>query len=199
MLVTRTREQAEGLVDRLHGPGRQCRGRAADHDGAGRRRPRRSPERRVRVRALGIAAMGSVHERDCGSPRHRCGRRRGDCRHARRGRRAGNCRVRSKLTRGHAGPGCRPSTTRRGLGGSDAGSRHGRRDGVVSGRRGSARRLRRTRSRAGGATVIVQHIYRSVMPDVAPDRLGRRSSGGIDAITLTSGSTARHLVGGARR
>jgi uroporphyrinogen-III synthase len=47
---------------------------------------------------------------------------------------------------------------------------------------------------AGGATVIVQLIYRSVMPDVAPDRLGAALSTGVDAITLTSGSTARNLA-----
>jgi uroporphyrinogen-III synthase len=46
----------------------------------------------------------------------------------------------------------------------------------------------------GGATVIVQIIYRSVMPDVAPDRLRSALGTGIDAITLTSGSTARNLT-----
>jgi uroporphyrinogen-III synthase len=47
---------------------------------------------------------------------------------------------------------------------------------------------------AGGATVTEQHIYRSVMPETAPERLHAAFDGGIDAITLTSGSTARHLV-----
>ncbi|HUZ68572.1 MAG TPA: uroporphyrinogen-III synthase [Candidatus Saccharimonadales bacterium] len=46
----------------------------------------------------------------------------------------------------------------------------------------------------GGATVIVQCIYRSVMPAAAPDRLRAALGMGIDAITLTSGSTARNLT-----
>jgi uroporphyrinogen-III synthase len=48
--------------------------------------------------------------------------------------------------------------------------------------------------RGSGATVAVQHIYRSVMPDAAPRRLRAAMAEGIDAITLTSGSTARHLA-----
>jgi uroporphyrinogen-III synthase len=48
--------------------------------------------------------------------------------------------------------------------------------------------------RQQGATVAVQHIYRSAMPDAAPERLRAAIHGGIDAITLTSGSTARHLA-----
>ena len=48
--------------------------------------------------------------------------------------------------------------------------------------------------RAQGATVTEQHIYRSVMPHAAPERLRAAFDSGIDAITLTSGSTARHLV-----
>jgi uroporphyrinogen-III synthase len=47
---------------------------------------------------------------------------------------------------------------------------------------------------AAGATVIVQPIYRSVMPGIAPDRLRSALGTGIDAITLTSGSTARNLT-----
>lgn len=48
--------------------------------------------------------------------------------------------------------------------------------------------------RGQGATVTVQHIYRSVMPDAAPERLHAAIGAGVDAITLTSGSTARHLA-----
>jgi len=48
--------------------------------------------------------------------------------------------------------------------------------------------------RAAGAIVTEQHIYRSAMPASAPDRLRAAFDGGVDAITLTSGSTARHLV-----
>jgi uroporphyrinogen-III synthase len=48
--------------------------------------------------------------------------------------------------------------------------------------------------RAGGAFVTVQHIYRSVMPASAPGRLRAAFAAGVDAITLTSGSTARNLV-----
>jgi uroporphyrinogen III methyltransferase/synthase len=48
--------------------------------------------------------------------------------------------------------------------------------------------------RAGGASVTVQHIYRSAMPAAAAERLRAAFEGGIDAITLTSGSTARNLV-----
>lgn len=54
--------------------------------------------------------------------------------------------------------------------------------------------------RAAGAAVIVQSIYRTVMPAAAPDRLRSALSSGIDAITLTSGSSARNLaaaLGGA--
>lgn len=51
--------------------------------------------------------------------------------------------------------------------------------------------------RAGGATVTEQHIYRSVMPVSAPEQLRAAFEGGIDAITLTSGSTARNLVAAA--
>jgi uroporphyrinogen-III synthase len=48
--------------------------------------------------------------------------------------------------------------------------------------------------REAGATVTVQHIYRSVMPDAAPERLRAAIDDGVDAITLTSGSTARNLA-----
>lgn len=48
--------------------------------------------------------------------------------------------------------------------------------------------------RGAGASVTVQHIYRSVMPESAPERLRAALARGIDAITLTSGSTARNLV-----
>jgi uroporphyrinogen III methyltransferase/synthase len=48
--------------------------------------------------------------------------------------------------------------------------------------------------RAVGATVIQQHIYRSDMPASAPERLRAAIAAGVDAITLTSGSTARNLV-----
>lgn len=48
--------------------------------------------------------------------------------------------------------------------------------------------------RGQGATVSIQHIYRSVMPDAAPERLQAAIDAGVDAITLTSGSTARHLA-----
>jgi uroporphyrinogen-III synthase len=48
--------------------------------------------------------------------------------------------------------------------------------------------------RAAGATVNEQYIYRSAMPARAPQRLRAAFDGGIDAITLTSGSSARHLV-----
>ena len=48
--------------------------------------------------------------------------------------------------------------------------------------------------RTAGATVTVQHLYRSVMPEAAPQRVRAALASGIDAITLTSGSTARHLA-----
>jgi uroporphyrinogen-III synthase len=59
-------------------------------------------------------------------------------------------------------------------------------------RRGFAESLR-----DAGACVTVQQIYRSVMPGSAPERLRAAIAGGIDAITLTSGSTARNLVAAA--
>jgi uroporphyrinogen-III synthase len=48
--------------------------------------------------------------------------------------------------------------------------------------------------RAAGAAVTVQAIYRSAMPDGAAGRVRAALAGGVDAITLTSGSTARHLA-----
>jgi uroporphyrinogen-III synthase len=45
-----------------------------------------------------------------------------------------------------------------------------------------------------GATVRAQSIYRSVMPAAAPERLRSALSAGVDAITVTSGSTARNLT-----
>ena len=47
--------------------------------------------------------------------------------------------------------------------------------------------------------MTVQLIYRSVMPAGAPDRVRAALAGGVDAITLTSGSTARNLAAGSRR
>jgi uroporphyrinogen-III synthase len=51
--------------------------------------------------------------------------------------------------------------------------------------------------RDAGARVTVQQIYRSLMPVSAPEHLRAAIAGGIDAITLTSGSTARNLVAAA--
>jgi uroporphyrinogen-III synthase len=48
--------------------------------------------------------------------------------------------------------------------------------------------------RAGGATVRLHQIYRTVMPDAAQGRLSAALRDGVDAITLTSGSASRHLV-----
>ena len=48
--------------------------------------------------------------------------------------------------------------------------------------------------RAAGAAVIVQAIYRSAMPEAAAGRVRAALAAGVDAITLTSGSTARHLA-----
>jgi uroporphyrinogen-III synthase len=50
------------------------------------------------------------------------------------------------------------------------------------------------RLRAAGALVNVQLVYRSAMPARAPDRVRSALAGGVDAITLTSGSTARNLA-----
>jgi uroporphyrinogen-III synthase len=49
------------------------------------------------------------------------------------------------------------------------------------------------RLRGAGAAVTVHHIYRSVMPAAAPELLRAAFAAGVDAITLTSGSTARNL------
>jgi uroporphyrinogen-III synthase len=51
------------------------------------------------------------------------------------------------------------------------------------------------RLREAGASVHVLHTYRSDMPAEAPVRLRRSLDEGVDAITLTSASTARHLAG----
>jgi uroporphyrinogen-III synthase len=48
--------------------------------------------------------------------------------------------------------------------------------------------------REQGATAAVQPIYRTVMPEAAPERLRAAMHERVDAITLTSGSTARHLA-----
>jgi uroporphyrinogen-III synthase len=48
--------------------------------------------------------------------------------------------------------------------------------------------------REQGVTVAAQHIYRSAMPEAASERLHAAIHEGVDAITLTSGSTARHLA-----
>jgi len=50
------------------------------------------------------------------------------------------------------------------------------------------------RLRAAGAVVNVQLIYRSVMPAGATYRVQAALAGGVDAITLTSASTARNLA-----
>lgn len=47
---------------------------------------------------------------------------------------------------------------------------------------------------AAGASVRLHPIYRTVMPDAARGRLRAALRDGVDAITLTSGSTARHLM-----
>ena len=51
---------------------------------------------------------------------------------------------------------------------------------------------------AAGARVDVQVLYRSVMPDDAPRRLAAALERPLDAVTLTSGSTARNLVAALR-
>lgn len=48
--------------------------------------------------------------------------------------------------------------------------------------------------RAAGATVRVQPVYRTEMPADAPRRAGAALELGLDAITLTSGSTVRNLL-----
>lgn len=55
--------------------------------------------------------------------------------------------------------------------------------------------------RAAGATVRVQPVYRTEMPADAPRRLRAALERGVDAVTLTSGSTARNLIAalGGRR
>lgn len=58
---------------------------------------------------------------------------------------------------------------------------------------GAAAVLPRT-LREAGADVSLMHIYRSAMPHDAPERLDTALAERIDAIALTSGSTARHLV-----
>jgi uroporphyrinogen-III synthase len=57
-----------------------------------------------------------------------------------------------------------------------------------------ARATLRDRLAAAGATVLLQPLYRSEMPPGAADRLRRALAAGVDAVTLTSGSTARHLA-----
>jgi len=49
------------------------------------------------------------------------------------------------------------------------------------------------RLKGAGAEVRVQLLYRSAMPDDAPRRMRTALQRGVDAITLTSGRTAKHL------
>jgi uroporphyrinogen III methyltransferase/synthase len=58
---------------------------------------------------------------------------------------------------------------------------------------GASGRLAET-VRAAGARLILQVVYRTVMPQAASERLRAALHSGVDAITLTSGSTARNLV-----
>ena len=48
--------------------------------------------------------------------------------------------------------------------------------------------------RAAGAVVSVQPVYRTTMPVDAPRRLRAALDSGVDAVILTSGSTARNLA-----
>jgi uroporphyrinogen III methyltransferase/synthase len=57
-----------------------------------------------------------------------------------------------------------------------------------------ARETLRDRLGAAGATVLVQALYRSESPPGAAARLRRALASGLHAVTLTSGSTVRHLV-----
>jgi uroporphyrinogen-III synthase len=57
-----------------------------------------------------------------------------------------------------------------------------------------ARPVLADRLAAAGAEVRVTIVYRSAMPSDAVSRLEAALSNGVDAITLTSGSTARHLA-----
>jgi uroporphyrinogen-III synthase/uroporphyrinogen III methyltransferase/synthase len=52
--------------------------------------------------------------------------------------------------------------------------------------------------RQAGAEVDVVDAYRNVMPDGAPEQLRRALAAGIDAVTFTSSSSARHLAEAAR-
>jgi uroporphyrinogen-III synthase len=51
---------------------------------------------------------------------------------------------------------------------------------------------------AAGATVLELPLYRTEMPEDAPRRLAVALKDGIDAVLLTSGSSARHLVSALR-
>jgi hydroxymethylbilane synthase len=70
----------------------------------------------------------------------------------------------------------------------EAGSR------VLLARAQGARDVLPERLRRRGAVVDVVELYRAVPPPGLPERLRRLLEAGVDVITLTSSSTARHLV-----
>jgi len=190
VLVTRTRDQAEGLVDRLHAAGASVvvvplivTVPIADPDAiarvaaeAGQAAPPRwvaftsATSVRLVLGAAGTAAMSGFLVAAVGPATAAALEAEG---------------VAVDLVPGkHDADGLAEAMLQRGMSGATVWFP------VAEGARGGfAESLR-----AGGASVAVQHIYRSVMPVSAPQRLRAGLAGGVDAITLTSGSTARNLV-----
>jgi uroporphyrinogen-III synthase len=190
VLVTRTRDQAEGLVDRLHAAGASVAVvplittvPIADPDAiarvaaeVGEAPPPRwvaftsATSVRLVLGAAGVAVMSGLLVAAVGTATAAALEAEG----------VAVDLVPSK----HDADGLAAALLQRGMSGATVWFP------VAEGTRGGfAESLRR-----GGASVVVQHIYRSVMPDSAPQLLRTAFAGGLDAITLTSGSTARNLV-----
>ena len=139
ILVTRTREQAEGLVDSLHRRGRIGGGRSADRDRPDRRaRAIVAGRRRGRCRAA--TPVGGLHQRDRRSPGHRrrrCSRRCRACCIAA----VGPATAAALLAEGATPELVASEHDADGLATAMLDRGYGRRHGVVPGRRRSARRI----------------------------------------------------------
>jgi uroporphyrinogen III methyltransferase/synthase len=190
VLVTRTREQAEGLVDRLHAlgatvvvvplittvpiatPEQIVHSVAELRSGPGPRWVAFTSATAVRlvVGAAGVEALGGLLVAAVGP--------------ATAGVLEDAGRTPDLIAAEHDASGLAAAMLRRDMANANVWfpAAEGASEGLV------------TALSSDGATVRVQHLYRSAMPDAAPGRLRAAIADGVDAITLTSGSTARHLA-----
>ncbi len=195
VLVTRTREQAEGLVDRLHAARRVGRRRAPDQHGAdrdaGRRSCRPSPSC-APARDHG-GSPSPARPRSAWSSAPPGWRRWPACSSPRWGPRP---------PRSSRMPGALPTSSPRehdasGLAAAMLAQGMAEASGVVPRRRGRRRRARHRAAQGRSERARPAHLPQR-MPEAAPERVRAAIAEGVDAITLTSGSTARHLAAIAR-